>query len=301
MTALRIATLVPSATDLVAALGLADALVGVSHECDHPAAEGLPVLTASHLGTAPSRDPAEIDRAVSAAVAEGTPLYATDLEALTALAPDLVIAQDVCDVCAVNGASLRGRLPDGAHLLRLGATSLAGLERDLSAIGRATDRAAHAERVISELREALEGVKEAVANAPVRRVLGLEWGDPPFSAGHWVPELITIAGGRDVLAAPGGASRRVTGALPEAELMVFTPCGYTTDEAAAELRRLHAEGKPVGRAAARQPSWALDAVRLLSRLTPASATGAARALAGVLHPERVGPPSPADAVLVELA
>jgi len=301
MTQLRIATLVPSATDLVLALGLERALVGISHECDHPSAAGLPVLTESTLGAAPERDPAEIDRAVSAAVAEGAPLYRTDLDALAALSPDLVIAQDVCDVCAVNGASLRGKLPDGAHLLRLGATSLEGLERDLRAIGYAADRTEAAERVVGELRAALDEVRGALRGAPVRRVLGLEWGDPPFSAGHWVPELIGVAGGRDVLAAPGGPSRRVSGPLPEAELLVFTPCGYTTEQAAAELSRLQAEGKPVGRAAARQPSWAVDAVRLLSRLTPSSAADAARTLAGIFHPDRVAPPSPADARLVSVA
>jgi iron complex transport system substrate-binding protein len=294
MEELRIASLVPSATDLVAALGLESALVGVSHECDHPIARDRPVLTSSGIDAAPEKPPAEVDRQVSEAVRAGRPLYVTDAEALRALSPTLVLAQDVCDVCAVSSDEAGEVLPPGARLLRLSATSVDTLYADLRALGGATGRTGEAEAVVEEVRARLEAVRAAVRGAPVRPVLSLEWGDPPFSAGHWVPELLAIAGGRDVRAERGAASRRLTPEEVEtarADVLLYLPCGYGVDEAAEELARL-----PLAPAIGAR--WALDANRLLSRCTPVVAR-AAEVLAGVLHPERVDPPPARDARRVD--
>lgn len=281
---MRIASLVPSGTDIVAALGLADRLVGVSHECDHPCAEGLPVLTRSRVPSAPEQGAAAVDAAVSAAMAEGGPLYLTDRELLAELAPDLVISQDICDVCAVRGRDAHEALPAGAALVTLRATSVAGLAADLRRVGVAAgvDGAAAAETWL----EAMAEIDEA--GAP-RRVLTLEWSDPPFVGGHWVPELVERAGGRNVLAEVGAPSRRVTPeavAAARADVVLFLPCGYDLAAAARE-----AEALPAGEA----PLWACDANRLFSRCTPEALLGGLRLVSAILRDEQV---DPADAVLV---
>lgn len=287
-------SLAPSGTDLVCALGLGSALVGVSHSCDSPEAKGLPVVTRSSITPA---SPAEIDRAVSEAWRQGQPLYVTDAELVRSLAPTVLIAQDVCDVCAVDGSAAAAILPDGARLVRLGASSIAGLYADLTAVADACGVSAAS--CIEDIRERLAAVERAVAGAPRPRVVVLEWGDPPFSAGHWVPELIAIAGGEERLGEPGRPSRRIEGrAILEADpdLILYAPCGYALDAAVTEarevLRRREAQAVPATR---RGDVWALDASRLLSRCTPAVAR-AAEVLAAVLHPDRVGPPTATDAI-----
>lgn len=274
MTALRVASLVPSATDILCALGLAEALVGVSHECDHPAAEGLPVLTQSRIPAAPAADPAEVDRAVSETVAAGDSLYVADRARLAELRPDVVVSQDICDVCAVEGNVARAALPEGARLVMLNATSIAGLDDDVSRLAEATDQAARGRQVLATLHERLEATRGI--DGP--RLLALEWSAPPFLGGHWVPELVAHVGARDVLATPGAASRRATWseiAAAEPELVVFMPCGYHLEEAAAEAERcseLRALGKPV---------WATDATRLFSRCTLDAIAAGAETLAAI--------------------
>lgn len=289
---MRIATLVPSATDLVVALGLERHLVGVSHECDHPAAAALPVLTRSFVPKAPEADPAVVDQAVSDAVAGGSSLYLADRARLSALAPDWVIGQDVCDVCAVSGSEAQAALPTGSRLLQLSATSVARLHQDLRRLGDALGQLARAEAVIAGLEAALEAARdEAFPTAEGRRVLTLEWGRPPFVGGHWVPELVERLGARHLLVGPGEPSRRVSWAALRAErpdLVVFMPCGYRIDEAEREARGL---GELADLHA---PVWATDAARLFSRCTPDALSQGARALAALLS-GRV--PDPGDARL----
>ncbi len=276
---MRIASLVPSGTDLVAYLGLADRLVGVSHECDHPAAAGLPVLTRSRVPSAPERAPAEVDAAVSAAMADGGPLYLTDRETLAELEPDLVLTQDLCDVCAVRGRDAHEALPAGATLVTLSATSVAGLAEDLRTVGAAArvDGDAAAARFLTAL------AAIAPASEP-KRVLTLEWSDPPFLGGHWVPELVERAGGTNVLAEPHGPSKRVEPAelaAAEADVTLFLPCGYDLAAAARE-----AETLPASLPA---PLWACDANRLFSRCTPEAVLGGLALIAAVLRGEPVDP------------
>jgi iron complex transport system substrate-binding protein len=273
---MRIATLVPSATDLVCALGLAEQLVGVSHECDHPAARDLPVVTRSGLPSAPETDPARVDEAVSAAIASGASLYVAERGRLAELGPDLVVGQAVCDVCAVGPDEAASALPEGARLLSLRATSLAGLREDLAQLGAATGRAREAEAEIEALEAELETLRGAGRG---RRALALEWSDPPFLGGHWIPELFHRVGAEHLLAGPGEPSRRarwsdVRAAAPE--VVVFMPCGYDLGGAKAE-----AEGcAPLLELGAEV--WATDATRLFSRCTSAAVRAGAATLAALL-------------------
>lgn len=280
----------------MAALGLADRLVGVSHECDHVIAAGLPILTASSLR--PSMSASQIDVAVSASVADGGSLYQTDRAELHRLAPDVILSQDVCDVCAVNGEVAAADVPDGSNLVMLTAVGLADLWDDLRRVGRATGADEAADAAIADAQAALEEVATRTATTSRRRVVALDWGDPPFAAGHWVPDLVTTAGGVDLLATADPMSRRVgLDAIGEAdpELVLFLPCGYTLDQAEREVRNL-----PLVDLCAQMGAelWAFDATRLFSRCTPQAVTSGAAALACVLHPEVFGPPADADALRV---
>ena len=291
-----VATLVPSATDLVCALGGADRIVGVSHECDHPAVVGRPVLTRANLASAPepgdaASDPAALDAAVAATHAAGAPLYLTDRALLERLRPEVVIAQDVCDVCAVTGDQVACEVPAGTEVVRLVAVDLDGLRTDLRTVGAALggDGPERAVATIADLDARLAAVRAIV----------LEWSDPPFVAGHWAPELLGVAGGIDALGAPGTASRRVGWdevAAADPDVVVFLPCGYGLAAAAAEGAALIARPEVAAlRAVADGRASAVDATRLLSRCTPAAADAAA-VLAAIVHPAAAGPPSPTDAV-----
>lgn len=301
-----VATLVPSATDLVCALGGADRIVGISHECDHLEAAGRPVLTRANLASAPepgeaAADPAALDADVSATHAAGEPLYLTDRTLLHALAPDVVLAQDVCDVCAVTGDQVMCEVPDGTEVVRLGAVDLEGLRTDLRTVGDALggDGPAEAAATIAAFDEGLAVVRAKVAGLPRPTVALIEWGDPPYIAGHWVPEVLDVAGGVDALGSPGAPSRRVTWDEVhdvDADVLVFLPCGYHLPGAVTEGRALVERPEVAGlRAVAEGRAWAVDATRLLSRCTPVAAH-AAEVLAAILHPGALGPPRPTDAL-----
>ena len=282
----RVVSLVPSGTDLVAELGRAEELVGVSHQCDHPASRGLPVLTSSAIPAAGASrasgpKPAEVDQAVTRAVQEGQPLYRTDMALLGRLAPDVVVAQDVCDVCAASEGQVHDGLPAGTELVTLEATTLSGLVEDLERLGKALGAEERAADVVARLGAELASVAGWVAGQPRKRALVLEWGDPPFLGGHWVPELVAVAGGVHLLSEAGQASRRATWEeIAEAgpEVVVFAPCGYTLAAAEEEARTLKQHLAPG------TELWAAHATALFSRCTPAAVAGAARLLAGALHP-----------------
>lgn len=290
----RVVSLVPSGTDIVAAMGLGGALVGVSHTCDHPVARGLPVVTSSSLADA-DLSAGEIDARVRAAVAGGEALYHTDADLLASLAPDVVLGQDVCDVCAPTGADVAAVVPADADLVLLSGASLAGLEADLAAVGAALGVEARAEQQIAAVRSAHDHVRERVAGQDRPSVLTLEWGDPPFLGGHWVPELVEIAGGRHVVSQAGQPSRRSSWeeiAATDPEVIVFLPCGYGVEQAAAEAQELSTRADVAELRAVRSGRfWATDAARLFSRLTPAVVT-AAPVLASLLHPGRFPPVGP---------
>lgn len=299
----RIASLVPSGTDLVAALGLGRHLVGVSHECDHVVAQGLPTLTASTLPAGPC-SAGEVDRLVGEASAAGRPLYETDTEALAALEPDVVLAQDICDVCAVPSSQAAAAVPDGAELVTLRATSLEGLAKDLRNVGAAVGAPERAEQQVRAIADAHARVAARVAYERRPKVLALEWGDPPFLGGHWIPELVAIAGGQHVLAGPEDPSRPSSWeevAEADPDVILYMPCGYGVKEATVESRELLARPEVAGlRAVREQQWWATDATSLFSRCTPAVVT-AVPILAAILHPEAFPPVPPRRAVRVSSA
>lgn len=282
----RIASLVPAGTDIVAALGMGPHLVGVSHECDHPVARGLPVLTSSALPT-DGAAAAEIDRQTDEAVTTGTPLFHTDTKALAALEPDVVLTQDVCDVCAVPGSQAAASVPPETALVTLRATSLAGLADDLRTVGSSIGVPDRAEQQVRAIADAHARVAARVAGERRPRVVAVEWGDPPYLGGHWIPELVAVAGGRHVISGPDDPSRRTTWeeiAQADPEVVLFMPCGYPIGRVVEESRALLAQPAVARLRAVRDGRWwATDATTLFSRCTPAVVT-AAPILGAILHP-----------------
>lgn len=293
---MRIVSLLPTGTDIVAALGLEGQLVGVSHACDHPIARGKPVLTrVRSIGMTGEAAPAAIDLEVSEAVANGLSLYELNGAQLRALRPDIVISQDVCGVCAVDSRAVTGSIPDAAQLITLTATSLEGLYEDLERIGEATGTQCWSREAAQAVRDRIEAVRARLVGVPRKRVLALEWGDPPYLGGHWVPQLVECAGAEHVLGRPAEPSRRSTWAeIAEADpdVIVFMPCGYSLDQAEREARGLLARPEVASLRAVRDRQfWATNATALFSRLTPKAAL-AVETLAGILHPEAwTGPDS----------
>ncbi len=289
---MRIASLIPSGTDIAAALGLEKYLVGKSHTCDHPTVSSLPVLTQSRVRY--DMSPREIDDAVTNALQTGdgnSSLYVTDRVLLRELNPDVVLTQTICDVCAVNANSAARDLPPNAKLVNLSATSFDGLWEDLREVARAVSTPLPktiqaAEDLIALLQARLDAVKVAVADKPRPRVLVLEWSDPPFIGGHWVPEIIERAGGQHVLGKAGEASRRASWeeiAAADPDIIFLAPCGYnlqeTTEQGCALLKY---SGFANLRAVQTGNVWATNATHLFSRCTPMSVR-AIEVVAGVLH------------------
>jgi iron complex transport system substrate-binding protein len=289
---MRIASLVPSATEALFALGLGDSVVAVTHECDHPrSALELPRLTSSVIpeGLAP----AAIDRRVRAVTGRGESLYRLDEERLAALAPDLIVTQALCAVCAVSYDDVRAiaaRLPSGPTVISLDPETLDEVLGDLLRLGEVTAEPARAERLVGELRARLAAVGEAVADRPRPRVAALEWLDPVYVGGHWVPEMIELAGGLDALGEPGRRSRVVSWdelAAAAPEVVVVMPCGLYAEEAAAQARDHAGRLRALGASRV----IAVDAASSFSRPGPRLVDGV-ELLAHLLHPEPV--PAPAS-------
>src|SRR6185295_12391383 len=205
---MRIVSLVPNGTEILFALGAGDMVVGVSHECDFPEeARRRPVLTGSALRAGMTA--AEVDAAVSAQVGTGKSLYTLDEAAVAELAPDVIVTQELCPVCAVSTEQVDGAvrpLPRCPEVVSLDPRSLADVFADIRRVGELTGRTVAAAELLATLARRLEAVRATVAGNPRPRVLALEWLDPPFSGGHWVPEMIGLAGGIDAFAEPGSHS-----------------------------------------------------------------------------------------------
>ncbi len=285
---MRIVSLVPNGTEILFALGAGGEVVGVSHECDYPEeARRRPILTGSALAAGMSA--AEVDAAVSAQVASGASLYTLDEARIADLAPDLVVTQDLCPVCAVSAAQVDGAirpLPRCPDLLSLDPRSLADVFADIRRVGAATGRAAAADALVAGLERRLAAVRARVAGRPRPRVAALEWLDPPFAGGHWVPEMIATAGGEDVLNRPGEGSRRLGWeevAAADPEVIVAMPCGY--DAAGAERQVELAAERPEWRRLAAVRAGrvaAVDANGCFSRPGPRLVDGVER-LAAIFH------------------
>jgi iron complex transport system substrate-binding protein len=280
----RIVSLLPSATEIVYALGLEDQLVGVTHECDWPPAARA-VRVVSHSALPETTDPAEIDRLVSASVGDGEPIYRLDRDAIRELQPDVVLSQDLCAVCAVPSGHVNAALEllgCQAEVVSLDPGSLDEVLGCVLQVGQVTGTSERAEAVVADLRQRLAAVAGAVAGQPRPRVFALEWSDPPFNGGHWIPDMIDAAGGEPVLANRGAPSERVgwsdiAAAAPD--VVVFMPCGYDLDAAVHEGRRT-VVGRPE---LAGSTLLAVAANAYFSRPGPRLVDGV-EVLAGALHP-----------------
>lgn len=293
---MRICSLLPSATEIAFALGLGDRLVGVSHTCDFPpAARRLPVLTRSLRGPAPG--PGEVVvQGTPAAGAGPAPRYALDGELLRALAPDVILTQDICDVCAIGAdtvfevaARVLGYAP---AFVTVRAAGLEDILQSILTIGRACDAVAAAQRCVAGLRARIAAVRDGVAGAgPPRRVLALEWTGPPIAAGLWTAELVGLAGGTQDLTRPGDRSRRLTWdevAAFRPEVVLLLPCGCALDRAHAEAAALAAEARWRALPAARDGQVYVFDGRVPSRHGPRT-VDVLEAFAEILHPRRFEP------------
>jgi iron complex transport system substrate-binding protein len=295
----RIVSLLPSATEIVFALDLADQLAGVSFECDYPpAARSVPVVSGTSLPDDAVQSAREIDAEVSARVAAGESLYTLDQGRIRSIDPDLILAQDLCRVCAVPSGDVEEALATiGCHadVVSLDPERLEEVIDCVGQVGRATDREVLAERLMAGLRARVGAVRRRVGGLRRPRVFVLEWPDPPFNAGHWVPDMVSAAGGEPVLAEAGEPSRRLGWEQIEAEridITVFSPCGFdlvgAVEQASAFLDRPEAAslGKVV----------AVDANAYFSRPGPRIVDGI-ELLAEIVHPRAAGNVPEGSAIL----
>jgi iron complex transport system substrate-binding protein len=287
---MRIASLVPSATEMLYALGLGDSVVAVTHECDYPPeARSLPHLTRTVLPAGLSAG--EIDRAVKARVAEGQALYELDEELLAKLAPDLIVTQAVCAVCAVSYeevVEVAARLPSVPGVVQQDPSTLGEMLEDVIRLGEATGISQQAHELRGELEGRLATVRAAVSGASPPRVIALEWLDPPYVGGHWIPEMISIAGGEDVAGPPGLKSPEVSwGELSglNPDVAIAMPCGWYVDDSRAQALTHWEQIDALGA----QRVFAVDAASTFSRPGPRLVDGV-ELLGHLLHPDLVDPP-----------
>jgi iron complex transport system substrate-binding protein len=272
----KVCSFLPSATEIVAELGLLDSLVGVSDECRWPPeVVGKPVVTAARID--PSRmSSLEIDEAVRASVRDGRSLYAVDAELIEALAPDLIVTQDLCAVCAVSSGELASACPVGAEVLSLDPRTLEEVAESVRLLANRLGVAERGDEIAARMLDDIARAAASVRGLKRRRVFFAEWIDPPFCAGHWLPEMIERAGGEDVLGRSGQPSRATSWeevAALEPELVIVGPCGFGVEEAAARAAGLELPC----------PAVAVDGDAYYSRPAPRLAAGV-RQLAHLLHP-----------------
>jgi iron complex transport system substrate-binding protein len=288
---MRIASLLPSATEIVYVLGLESDLVGVTFECDYPPDPrvGRAVLVGG-LDTH-GLEPAEIDALVRAKIAAGDDLYRLDDEAFRAADPDLVLTQDLCRVCALPAGAADAaldRLGCSADVVTLDPHTLDEVLDTIATVGIAAGVAERADDVISHLRTRLAAISESTTGRTTPDVFVLEWSDPPFLSGHWVPDLIVAAGGNPVHAERGGRSvptnwERITAADPD--IVIVAPCGFGLDAAHDQAMAI------LDRLPRRAAVWAIDADGLIVRPGPRLVDGV-EALATILHPHAFDAPHP---------
>ncbi|HWT91550.1 MAG TPA: cobalamin-binding protein [Solirubrobacteraceae bacterium] len=299
---MRIVSLVPHATELLFALGLGDQVVGVTHECDFPAA----ALTRPHVTR--DRLPAglaagEIDAAVRASTLDGESIYELDEQLLASLEPDLIVTQELCQVCAVSYSdveALAGRLPKPAKVIALDPTTFGETQGDIRTVAEATGATVAGLDLIARTALRVDAVEAAVADVERRpRVAAIEWMDPVFVAGHWTPQLIEMAGGFDVLGFAGEHSEESTWELLAAaspDIVLCMPCGYDAPRAHREALLFADQLRSVGAGEV----LAVNASAYFSRPGPRLIDGL-ELLAHLLHPDRVpAPPSAAEVLAVDL-
>lgn len=286
---MRIVSLVPAGTEIACALGAGDELVAVTHDCDFPVAvRALPRVTRSTIP--PGSNSAAIDAAVRAAVARGDSTFHLDAAALAAARPDVLLGQTLCEVCAITVAQIPTVIDPSPTIVPLDGHSLEGILTDIIRVGDALGRGAAAVRLVAALRQRIAQVVAAVADAPRPRVVCLEWLDPLFNAGHWVPEQVALAGGVDLFGRPLVPSidfpwEQLVAADPE--VLFLMPCGFDAERALVEARPLAARPGWHELSAVRSGRvYALDGNAYFSRPGPRVIDGI-ELLASLLHPDRV--------------
>jgi iron complex transport system substrate-binding protein len=301
----RVASLLPSATELVHFVYATESLVGVTHECDYPAGvKNLPHFTASAVDHSRMTS-AEIDASVSGYLTDENSIYNLDVELLRKLEPDLILTQGLCEVCSVSMDVVQRAVLELDHhpeVISLDPYSLEEVLRSAVTVGKALDRADLARERVAELEDRLRRVEEAVADVPAPRVACIEWLDPPFAAGHWVPEMVEIAGGAEVLGRPNEDSFRmswedVVEAQPE--VIVLMPCGFDVERTLQEVHVLReVPGWDEIPAVKAGRVWAVEANSYFSRPAPRLVDGV-EILAAILHPD-LFPEPPEERVAVRL-
>ncbi|MGN6793845.1 MAG: cobalamin-binding protein [Streptosporangiaceae bacterium] len=282
---MRLVSLLPSATEIVYALGLGQELVGVTFECDEPASarQEKTVVVGGHDTS--GMTPGEIDRYVRAQLAAGADLYTLRAQALAALKPDLILTQDLCRVCALPSGEVDAALAHlgcQADVLSLDPHTLGEVLESIRAVGERAGVPARAAELVARMRTRLDQIAERVSGLPRPRVAVIEWADPPFTAGHWIPDLVVAAGGEPVAASPGARSVRSTWesvAAAHPDVVIVAPCGFHLGGAADQART----------AAGALPEcevWAIDADGFVVRPGPRLVDGV-EAIASVLHPRAV--------------
>ncbi len=279
----RIVSFLPSATEIAYTLGAGADLVGRSHECDFPPeVKSLPIVSKPALPIE-SMSQAEIDQAVAAHLASGRSLYEVDEILLRELNPEVVFTQDLCQVCAPSGTELSRALktlPANPEVLWLTPRNLEGIDDNIRDVGRVANRSREADALIEQNHQRIDAVRDAVRGAERRRVVFLEWTDPPFCPGHWVPEMIDIAGGIDPNGRAGEESVRLTWdmvAEADPEMVIVAPCGYGIEQASNTARDIPYAGKA--------RVIAVDANAYFARPGPRVAEGI-ELLAHLFHPDR---------------
>jgi iron complex transport system substrate-binding protein len=296
----RIVSLLPSATEIVFALGRGDDLVGVSFECDHPPeARTKTVVSGTALPVERPMTAEEIDAAVRDRMALSEPIYTLDRDRIQATRPDVILAQDLCAVCAVPSGAVEDALEVlgcQAEVVSLDPTRLGEVIECVERVGATLGCEEVASALAASLRARVEAVRGRVAGQPRRSVLALEWSDPPFDAGHWVPDQIEAGGGAPVLSRAGARSQALswsTIAQVDASPLVvlFMPCGYGLDATVEEGRALARRAELAGA----DEVWAVAGDAYFSRPGPRVVDGV-ELVASILHPDVAGPPSPEGAV-----
>jgi iron complex transport system substrate-binding protein len=293
----RICSLVPAATEVLFALGLGDSVVGVTHECDWPPeAASRPVVTASLVETGDLTS-AEIDRVVAEAAQDGRPLYAIDDDRWTEIAADVLVMQELCDVCAVSSDEVEGILsarPLEVEVLDFSPSTLDGIQESILALGARLGAEGEAAELVAGMQSRLERVAAAlggVESSP--RVFVTEWLEPPYSAGHWVPDMVAVAGGTDVAGMSGEPSYRLRWpdvVSLEPDVVVVAPCGFDLDRTLSEVVPLDLSAHLLGTPARQESSvFAVDANASFSRPGPRVVDGV-EVLAHLLHPHEYPDP-----------
>jgi iron complex transport system substrate-binding protein len=293
----RICSLVPAATEALFAIGLGDQVVGVTHECDWPPeAASRPVVTASLIQTGDLTS-AAVDRAVAEAARDGRPLYAIDEQRWAEIDADVVVMQELCEVCAVSTDQVEGVLrarPLDVDVVDFSPSTLAGIGEAIEALGTRVGAPGEAEELAAGMQSRLDRVASALAGVEGSpRVFVTEWLEPPYSAGHWVPDMVAVAGGTDVAGMSGEPSHRMRWpdvVALEPEIVVLAPCGLDLDRTLSEVDPVELSAHLLG-TPARQESrvFAVDANALFSRPGPRVVDGV-EVLAHLLHPSEYPDP-----------